>query len=175
MKKLIVAFGNEINRSRIAEILETGGYSPLTLCRSGKEAIRAAAGNACVVICACKLADMMADELAYDIGEGSTVIAVGKPAMLEMCECDGLFRLPTPLKKQDLFNSLELLSSLERGKSAVGEIKDGGKEIVSSAKAALMEKCGMTEPEAHRFIQKKSMDAGLKMAAAARIIENFYC
>ena len=33
----------------------------------------------------------------------------------------------------------------------------------------------MTEPEAHRFIQKKSMDAGLKMAAAARIIENFYC
>ena len=83
MKKLIVAFGNEINRSRIAEILETGGYSPLTLCRSGKEAIRAAAGNACVVICACKLADMMADELAYDIGEGSTVIAVGKPAMLE--------------------------------------------------------------------------------------------
>ena len=118
---------------------------------------------------------MMADELAYDIGEGSTVIAVGKPAMLEMCECDGLFRLPTPLKKQDLFNSLELLSSLERGKSAVGEIKDGGKETVSRAKAALMEKCGMTEPEALRFIQKKSMDAGLKMAAAARIIENFYC
>ena len=38
----------------------------------------------------------------------------------------------------------------------------------------LMEKRLMTEPEAHRFIQKKSMDAGFKMVSTARLIISNY-
>ena len=40
MDSIIVAFSNDNNRNRIAEILESSNHIPRKLCRSGKEAIR---------------------------------------------------------------------------------------------------------------------------------------
>ena len=177
MHRIIVAFGNDNNRNCIAEILESGGYSPIKLCKSGKEAIRAARNvGGVIIVCSYKLVDMTADDLAYDIGDIGTVLAVGKPAMLDMCENESVCKLPTPLKKQDMFSALEMLSELQ-GKKVSPAVKDrstSDKELIQQAKLVLMEKCSMTEPEAHRFIQKKSMDSGFKMSTTARLIINSY-
>lgn len=177
MHKIIVAFGNDNNRERVAEILESGGYPALKLCKTGKEAIRAVRNvGGGIIICSYKLIDMTADDLAYDIGDLGMVIAVGKPSLLEMCENESVCKLPTPLKKQDLFSSLKMLYDLKIRKPAVEktERSDSDKELIQQAKNLLMEKCSMTEPEAHRFIQKKSMDAGFKMSTTARLIINSY-
>jgi response regulator NasT len=45
---------------------------------------------------------------------------------------------------------------------------------INKAKELLMSRNGMTEQEAHRFIQRKSMDTGAKAVETARlIIESF--
>lgn len=176
MHKIILAFGNDNNRNRIAEILEAGGYPPIKLCKTGKEAIRAAKNiGGGIIICSYKLIDMTADDLAYDIGDVGTILAVGNPTMLELCENESICKLPTPLKKQDLFSSLEMLAELHYKKSAVvPQRSDSEMEAIQQAKLVLMEKCSMTEPEAHRFIQKKSMDSGFKMSTTAKLILNSY-
>ena len=40
--------------------------------------------------------------------------------------------------------------------------------LLSRAKALLMDRRGMTEGQAHRFLQKKSMDSGARLAETAR-------
>ncbi len=40
--------------------------------------------------------------------------------------------------------------------------------LLSRAKAALMDRRGMTEEQAHRFLQKRSMDGGVKMTDTAK-------
>ncbi len=40
--------------------------------------------------------------------------------------------------------------------------------LLSQAKGLLMDRRGMTEEQAHRFLQKRSMDGGVKLADTAR-------
>ncbi len=40
--------------------------------------------------------------------------------------------------------------------------------LLSRAKQLLMDRRGMTEEQAHRFLQKQSMDSGMKMVDMAR-------
>ena len=44
------------------------------------------------------------------------------------------------------------------------------KELIGKAKALLMERNGMTEPEAHRYIQKCSMDNGTSLVETAQMV-----
>ena len=44
------------------------------------------------------------------------------------------------------------------------------RKYIDRAKALLMEKKSMTEPEAYRYIQKTSMDTGTDMAETARMV-----
>ena len=48
------------------------------------------------------------------------------------------------------------------------------KELVARATALLMEQDGMTEAEAHRWLQKRSMDHGARLTdTARRVLEKF--
>ena len=44
------------------------------------------------------------------------------------------------------------------------------KRLVAEAKAVLMDRHGMTEEEAHRFLQKQSMDHGAKLTDTAKMV-----
>ena len=43
-------------------------------------------------------------------------------------------------------------------------------QVIREAKALLMERNQMTEDQAHRWIQKKSMDSGAKLVQTARVV-----
>lgn len=177
MDRIVVAFSNENNRSRIAELLEVSNHAPKKLCRSGKEAIRSIRemGHG-IVVCGYKLTDMTADDLAYDLGDSALVMVVAQPTMLDMCENTSLCKLPTPIKRAEFVTAIETLLELESRKLPVSKNQrtEEEKELILEAKKILMEKCSMTEPEAHRFIQKKSMDSGFKLISTARIIIRSY-
>ena len=44
------------------------------------------------------------------------------------------------------------------------------KEIINNAKALIMVRNGMTEEEAHKYIQKRSMDNGVDIVETAQMI-----
>lgn len=177
VERIVVAFSNDNNRSRIAELLEVSNHTPRKLCRSGKEAIRSIRemGHG-VVVCGYKLTDMTADDLAYDLGDSALVLVVAPPTMLDMCENISLCKLPTPIKRADFTSTIEMLLELESQKAPLPKTQrsEEEKEIIQEAKILLMERCSMTEPEAHRFMQKKSMDTGFKLVSTARIIIRSY-
>lgn len=177
MDRIVIAFGNDNNRNRIADILEAGGFSPKKLCKTGKEAIRTIRNmGGGIVICGYKLIDMTADDLSYDIGDIGSVLVVATPAMLELCENEGLCKIPSPIKRNDLISSVRMMLSI-REKQFIPvkqERSEAEKRIIHEAKMILMEKCAMTEPEAHRFIQKKSMDSGFKLISTAKLIISSY-
>ncbi|SHH79176.1 response regulator NasT [Sporobacter termitidis DSM 10068] len=177
MDRIIVAFENENNRKRICEMLEASGITVRLSCRSGSEAIRAARKlSGGIIICGYKLSEMTVTDLAYDLGGLAMVLAIAPPQQLELCRNENVFKLPTPFTKGDLVSSVRMLQQMEAKHFKAAPPRRSEKETaeINKAKEILMNKNGMTEEEAHRFIQRRSMDTGMKAVDTARMIIETY-
>ena len=56
------------------------------------------------------------------------------------------------------------------GEALKPEFKEYQQQVIKNAKALLMERNHLTEEEAHRYIQKSSMDNGTNMVETAQMI-----
>ena len=173
MKTIIVAFESESTRNRIIEILDSNSSLPKRLCRTGKEAIRNVRmlGGG-IVICPYKLSDMTADDLAFYIQDIGAVIVIAPTGMFELCGNKSIYKLNTPLKKGSLISAVEELLKVDSQKTPHEKGKKSEEEIkaIDEAKGILMGKYNMSEPEAHHFLQKKSMGLGFKLITTARFV-----
>ena len=80
-----------------------------------------------------------------------------------------------PLKVHELISTLEMLiETVERRKrkkkNLPKERNREDREILEQAKSRLRVRNNMTEEEAHRYIQKCSMDSGTNMVETAQMI-----
>ena len=177
MDRIVVAFANEEARHRICRLLESDGWSPAASCGSGAEAIRTVRklGSA-IVICGFKLRDMTANDLAADLRGLAVLMVVSSAANLDFCEGENLHKLATPAPRSDFFATLELLRRFEEKHlhHPPPKRREEEQKLIQKAKEVLMDVNRMTESEAHRFLQKRSMDAGLKMYETAQIIIDSY-
>ena len=153
---IIIAFAKSEDAQNFKSILSRGGYDGMVTCTSGAQALSAMEDfGSGVVICGYRLSDMLYSELAVD----------GK-----------IVYLPTPLKKADLFSTLELmLEGVTRSrKKAKEKAKQGrseeDKKIIDQAKEILMDRHHMTEPEAHKYLQKCAMDSGTGLRETAEMV-----
>ena len=138
-------------------------------------------GTDAVVICGFRLRDMTAEMLAADLQGIAPLLVISSPGNLELCSGENLFKLATPATRADFFASLDLLLQFGTGhggppapQHSRPQRSEAEERLVRQAKAILMEVNLMTEAEAHRFLQKRSMDAGLKLADTARLILEQY-
>ena len=172
MTKVIVAFAEEGQCERIAGALEGAGIPVFRRCLSGAEVMRAL--NLCqdgVLICGAVLRDRTADGIAEDAGERMLTLVAARPERLALCENVNLFRLPWPFGRAELVSAVRMLLQLhDMRKPSRGE--GGEREIIERAKLRLMEERGLSEPEAHRMLQRASMNLGIRMTEAARRILN---
>ncbi len=80
------------------------------------------------------------------------------------CADTGILSLTTPLKVYDLVNTAEMvlhqMERMQRKPENRNGAVNGKKNYIKNAKALLMERNHLTEEEAHRYIQKSSMDNG---------------
>ena len=80
-----------------------------------------------------------------------------------------------PLKVQELLRSVsfieEKLARSKRKRRQIPRKRDQeGREWIEKAKQILMETNHMTEEEAHRYVQKSSMDSGNSMVETAQML-----
>ena len=80
-----------------------------------------------------------------------------------------------PLKVHDLMNTLEMMcmNQTRRRKKLRAKPKqrsEAEKKVLWEAKSILMERNHMTEEEAHRYIQKCSMDSGTSLTETAEMV-----
>ena len=172
---IIVAFEAEENRRRIVDMLESGGIHVGNTCRSGAEVIRIVnkIGGG-LVVCGFKLKDMTAADLADNLSGIATLLTIASPMRMQLCDKENVFKLPTPITKSDLMASVRMMSQVEQKyyKTALPGRDPEEEKLIKMAKELLMDRNLMTEEEAHRFIQKRSMNTGSKMVETARVIIN---
>lgn len=177
MDRIIVAFANEEAQRRIWRLLESGGYAPAACCASGAEVIRTVRklGSA-IVICGFKLRDMTATHLAADLRQTTALLAVSSAVNLDFCEGENLYKLATPVRRADFFATLEMLRQFEEKNlhHPPPKRREADQQLIQKAKELLMDVNRMTESEAHRFLQKRSMDTGAKMVETAQFIIDSY-
>ena len=169
MRQIVVAFERQSNCDRLREALEsTGEFSCLT-CRSAAQVKRTVAKlRLDLVVCGFKLTDESCETLYFDLPQRCAMLMVAPQAQLELCAAPGIFKLPAPVGRGPL------LAQLAQTSQAPARRSQEGKELVARAKALLMEQDGMTEAEAHRWLQKRSMDHGARLADTARqVLEKF--
>lgn len=173
MQKVVVAFESETNSAKIKEIIESGGVASCLICRSAAEVKRVVHKQRLnIVICGFKLADESGQELYQDLPDSCCMLMIALQSRLELCEEDGIFRLASPVHRGDLLASVRMLIQMNR--QYIGQYRPQRTEeeqsLIAQAKAVLMDRHSMTEEQAHRFLQKKSMDNGAKLVEIARMI-----
>ena len=103
------------------------------------------------------------------------MLLVASPSQWSGRAPDDIVCLGLPLKVQDLLSTLEMMmeSMAKRRKKLKSQPKERSSEeleLIKQAKELLMERNHMTESEAHRYIQKCSMDSGTNMVETAQMI-----
>ena len=170
---VIVAFERDSNSTRIREILESEGEFSCLVCRSAAEVKRTVhKQNRCIIVCGFKLADETCEALFYDLPGSCFMLMVASQARLELSENEGIFKLQSPVGRGELLASVRMLAQFQRYVPRdKGPARRGMEEqrLIAQAKAVLMDRHGMTEEQAHRFLQKQSMDNGAKLTDTARL------
>lgn len=173
MGSILIAMPQADDAGKLADSLRSQGVlSDISICNSGAQVLRISHGlDYGVVICTKKLRDMYYNELADALPKYFGMIVLTKDASLEMAG-DNMVRLMMPFKTRALLETVEMMMQnfyriLRKKKDAPPKRSKEEQRVIDSAKALLMERNGMTEPEAFRYLQKSSMDTGRSLVESA--------
>lgn len=167
---LSVAAAEKFHTS-LRELLPNGRYDPVHAVYGASEARRRMLETAYdVILISAPLPDEFGARLAQHAAEhtGAGVLMMVKSEYYsdvseQLTPC-GVLTLQKPTSPQMMLQCMELLCAtrerLRRMEQKSASIEDKMAEIrlVNRAKWALIEKRGLTEQEAHRFIEKAAMD-----------------
>lgn len=176
MINVIVVFPRTEDAQNIKNLLVRHGYEVAGTCTSGAQAIqlmdRLGEG---IVLCGYKFNDMIYSQLYECLPPQFQMLLAASPHILSECRDNDIVCLSLPLKVHDLINTLEMMAGTlmrrRRRKTARPKARSGEeKKIIEEAKKLLIERNNMTEEEAHRYIQKCSMDSGNNMVETARMV-----
>lgn len=176
MTNVIVAFSKPEDAKSIKNILMRSGFQVIAVCTSGAQALNYADSlNGGVVVSGYRFEDMQYQELRDCLPGGFEMLVVASPSRWAGHEPEGVVCLPMPLKVHDLVSTLEMMiqAQTRRRKRQKQQPKERSEEeanLIAQAKALLMERNNMTEAEAHRYIQKCSMDSGTNMVETAQMV-----
>ena len=183
---LVVSAGTQAY-DYIRELLPPGEYDPVTHAANAGEAKRLLLGSDYdIIIINTPLPDEFGTRLAQDICQHSAagvlllVKAEHFPDIDGRLTPQGVLVLSKPMSTQLFTQSLRLLCGTRerlRGlekKNATIEEKMEEIRLVNRAKWLLIERLGMTEAEAHRYIEKKAMDTRRDRAEVAQEILDSY-
>lgn len=173
MEQVLLAFEGERTNARVRDVLETAGLAECTVCRSAGEVKRLVyQRQITAVICGYKLREETAQELLADLPPSCSLLVLAAQSMLDMIDSEDIFKLAAPVSRGDLLASVRMLLQIGHRMERYHRPQRPQEEraVIEAAKGILMDRHSMTEAQAHRFLQKKSMDSGAKLAQTAQMI-----
>ena len=176
MVNIIVVLPRMEDAKGIKNLLVRNGFPVTVVCNTGAQALTYANSlDSGIVICGYRLVDMVYLELSRCLPRHfDMLLLVSQKYFSEGVET-GVISLPMPLKTYDLLRTLEMMTEtlIKKRKKRKAQPKMRNPEeqkIIEEAKRVLMEHNHMTEEEAHRYIQKCSMDSGTNMLETAQMV-----
>ncbi len=176
MPDIIIAFPKIEDAMSIKNALVRNGFEVNATCTTGAQVVGIANElDDGIVICGYRFSDMHYSELNNYLPKGFEMLLIASAAKLEECTDNNIVCLSMPIKMQDLLNTLQMMSynyskKKKKLKDKPKPRSEEDKAIITKAKLVLMERNNMTEEEAHRYIQKNSMDTGTNMVEMAEMI-----
>lgn len=161
-------------------VLNRNGYDDILACNNASQVIAAAnESDGGVVLCGYRLADMHYRELYGYLPREFQMLLVASPARLQECSIGNIMCLAMPIHTHELVSTLEtMLLELSRPlrrsrKPQPKKRTQKEQKTIEDAKALLMERNNLSEEEAHKYIQKLSMDSGNNLVETAEMILAF--
>lgn len=176
MSNIIVVFPKREVATNIRNILVRGGLKVSGVCTTGAQALQYADQvDEGILVCGYKMQDMMYTELRECLPETFELLLIASPDKWGNGLVKGVVGLQMPIKVYDLMNTVEMmLQTMQRKKrkrrEAAKNRNPEQKALIEKAKGLLMERNRMTEEEAHRYLQKSSMDSGTNMLETAQMV-----
>lgn len=176
MLSIIIVFPKMEDANNIRNLLQRNSYDVNAVCTTGAQAIGIANElDGGIVISGYRLPDMLYREMNGYLPKGFEMLLIASPAKLSECQEGNIVSLSMPIKSKDLLNTLQLMTynymrRKKKEKSRPKQRSEHEKEIIMKAKLVLMERNNMSEEEAHRYIQKSSMDSGTNLIEMAEMI-----
>ena len=178
--QIIVAFPKLEDAKKLKNVLNRNVYSDILAVNSASSVIATAnESDGGIVLCGYRLTDMHYIELYGYLPREFRMLLVASPAKLQECSSHEIMCLVMPIHPHELVNTLEtMLLELERPRKK--KVKPGPKrrsekeqKVIDDAKTLLMDRNHLSESEAHKYIQKLSMDSGNNLVETAEMILAF--
>lgn len=176
MVNIIVVFPKLEEAKTIKNILVRNGYQVTGICTTGAQAISQADGlHDGIVVCGYKLEDMLYNQLQECLPPGFELLLLASQRMLSECYGEGIVCLSMPLKLNDFINTVNMMTEgIERRRRKKRlqpkQRTEQEERLIKDAKEMLMERNHMTEEEAHKYLQKCSMDSGNGIVETAQMV-----
>lgn len=187
MSCALIVSTSEKGKSFFADLIKTVGISNIVTVGNGSEARRILNRTEFdLVVINAPLSDEFGHELSISISKNynAGVLLVVKndiaDAISSKVEYYGVFVIEKPLNRQFVYKSIKyicisrkkylgLQSENERLKVKISEIR-----LIDRAKCILIEYLNMSEPQAHRYIEKQAMDLRVtKKEIAENILKTY--
>lgn len=160
----------------IRNILVKSGLEVSAVCQTGAKVLQyAEMWSDGIVVCAHQMQDMHYTQMREYLPDSFEILLIAPADKWVDGIPDGVVGLPMPLKIYDLVSTIEMIQQMQyrrrRKKRETGKTRsDKDRQIINQAKAILIERNHMTEEEAHKYVQKTSMESGTDMVETARMI-----
>lgn len=174
--RIIVGFPKQQDAVNIRNALARYSFQVTEPCTLGAHVIAQANDlDAGIVVCGHRFSDMHYSELHQYLPKGFEMLLIASPEKLEYSRDNDIVCLPMPIKTQDLISTLNMMTyqyqrrkKKEREKPKVRSEEEIA--TIDKAKKLIMERNNMTEDEAHRYLQKTSMDSGVNFVEMAEMV-----
>ena len=173
MSSVIVANQNADSAKKIAQVLKSSGLPVCGFCVTGYQLMEYVNTHyrGGVVVCSPMLKDISAVPLPREVSTPYDFLFLIKPHQMDMVRNVESLILRMPLNRMSLIASVNLLLTLaDRERVAKGSLCDEEQLVIAHAKQLLMERNSLSEMQAYRFLQKKSMDTGRRMVEVSRLV-----
>lgn len=176
MSNIVIAFPKKEVAQNIRKILSQSGYSVQAVCSTGAQAL-ASVNNLenGILICGSRFIDMMYMEIHDYLPPEFQMLLIASPTSIQEREVENLVCLELPMKVHELLQTLEMMEGQirrrrKRFRSIPRQRSEEDRQMIEQAKALFMNRNKFSEEEAHRYIQKRSMENGTGLVEVAQMI-----
>lgn len=173
---VIVVFPKTEEVKGIRNLLVRNGIQVVAACTTGAQAITFFEDfDEALIVCGYKLKDMLYNQLLEDMPDTYEMLVVASRNHYAECDRSKVVCLAMPIKAQELVETANILldglyQKRKKRKTRPKQLSQEERAVIESAKLRLMEQKKMSEEEAHRYLQKQSMDTGVNMVETAQMV-----
>lgn len=176
MADIIIAFPKLDDAKKLRKLLMQNGYDIYAVCDSGAQVLEVVGrSDGGIVISGYRFSDMLYREIYDYLPKGFQLLLLASTSKLAENDVSDLLTLPMPFKMQDFFSTIDMMMAayrrnVKKQKRKPKQRTEQEEQMIRRCKELLMDRNGMTENEAHHYIQKLSMDGGNSFSEAAEMI-----